>query len=296
MPENIEQNQQTENTETANQNTLSSLATKNEENTQTSTEENIKTESTDMEKKTIIPEGVSVELWDAEKNVFNTEKTKEEIARLTKIATDFRKKISKGVNPPKKAEEYSFSPVEDIKTLELEKNEKTKEIIDEIKKVALEQGLSQPQFDGFLNGYFKMLIDKKMVEKPLTTEEIEAKNEEFKKTELAKLGDNPEKTISNAVQFIDSKYKSGILNEEEKKALIGFIDAGAINILAIDKIRQSTGEEFIPVTGTKVEGVPSDAEIAQNWKTYTDEQKRDLMEKRIKAGRSERIDASLFRK
>ncbi|HUT85652.1 MAG TPA: hypothetical protein VMW66_02295, partial [Elusimicrobiales bacterium] len=243
------------------------------------------------------PDGISEELWDKEKGTLITAKAVEELNKQTKMASDMRKKMSKGLKAdvPEKAEDYVINLDKDFSELKIGEDEQGKLVLNEIKNIGFKNNMSQSQLDGFVNDYFKMLIEKGIVQKPLSEAEQKIENDKFVAKQKETLGDNAQKIIDGSVHFIHQNYKNGIFSETEKDTMIKFLDGGAENILIFDKLRKMTGEPEIPTTHTKIDGLPSDAEIARkmNNNEYTEEEKQKIFKLREKAGKG-RMSAEHF--
>lgn len=239
------------------------------------------------------PEGLPNELWDKKQGTLIVDKTLEELNKQTKMASDFRKKISKGLKAdmPEKPEGYIFEPVKDISDLKIGEDEHGKKTLETAKQAAFKSGIGQSQFNDFVNNYFKNLLDTGIIKKPLSEAEAKLENQKFMAEQKAKLGDNAEKIITGNVQWIEQNYKHGIFNEADKKILVDFLDKSAENILIIDKLRKLTGEPEMPIINTKIEGLPSDEEIMRKRSAgeYSEEEFDKVMAARLKAGRGKYI-------
>lgn len=244
------------------------------------------------------PEGLPDELWDAENNMLIEDKVLAELNKQTKMAADFRKKISKGLKAdmPEKAEGYIFEPDKDISNLKIGEDEQGKKTLETAKQAAFKSGIGQSQFNDFVNNYFKNLLDAGIIKKPLSEAEAELEHQKFIKEQKAKLGDNADKIITGTVQWIDRNYKTGIFNESQKDILTKFADQNAENVKILDLLRKMTGEPEIPITNAKVEGLPSDEEIARGMKEnkYSDTELQKIMEKRYKSGKTGPISIKHF--
>jgi hypothetical protein len=252
------------------------------------------------EKKIVVekPDGLPDELWDKERGMLVEDKVLAELNKQTKIANDIRKRMSKGLKAdvPDKADGYVIEFDKELVDFKIGEDEKGKEILQGFKEISFKNNMSQSQANGLLNDYFKMLIEKGIVEKPLSEAEQKLANQKFIAEQKSKLGDNADKLITGTVQWIDRNYKSGLFSEAEKDILTKFADKGAENILIIDKFRKMTGEPEIPTTNVKVEGLPSDEEIARGMKEnrYSDTELQKIMEKRYRSGKTEPISAKYF--
>jgi len=239
------------------------------------------------------PEGIPEELWDKENGRLLTDKTVEELNKQTKIATDFRKKISKGLKAdlPEKAEDYAIEFDKDLSELKINENKEMKKEIDVAKAAAFKSGIGKSQLNDFMNNYFKQLVESGVIKKPLTEAEQKIENQKYESEQLAKLGDNAKKIITGVAQFIEGQFQKGLFSESEKDIAIKFIDQKAEHVLLFDKMRQQLGEPEIPITNAKIDGLPSDKEIMRKRGAgeYTEEQYAEVMAKRIKAGRPQEI-------
>ena len=90
-------------------------------------------------------------------------------------------------------------------------------------------------------------------------ETIEARNQEYIKTEMEKLGSNAVEVITKNVQFVNNDNR---FNEAEKEALLNFLDmGGAVAVTAINKFRLGAGES---ITFTNCKHNAHDSRITTN--------------------------------
>ena len=239
------------------------------------------------------PDDVPSDWWDSDKGTLSKDKVIAEMEKKDKIAKDLRNIIAKGTKAPEKADDYKFEPTDAVKALEIHTDD---ELMGVVREIAFNQGFSNDQFNNFLNEYFGAMIDGNFIDTPLSEAEAKTKQTEFFNAEKDKLGDNADKIIQSSVDFIQRKVISGVFTERERDLMIGFMDKGAESIRIIDKLRQASGEQSIPTTNSKVEGLKSDEDIAGEWHSYSDKEKHEIMEKRSKAGRSITLPAQFFRK
>jgi hypothetical protein len=241
------------------------------------------------------PEGIPEHLWDKEKGELITDKAVEELNKQTKMASDFRKKISKGLKAdlPEKAEDYVFEPNKEIADFKIGEDEEGKKTLETAKQAAFKSGIGQTQFNDFVNNYFKNLSDLGIIEKPLSEAEAKIASDKFRSEQKAKLGDNAERIINGTVHWIEQNHQQGFFSEAERDILKSFADKGANNILILDKLRKMTGEPEIPLSNVKIEGLPSDEEIKRKFDNdeYTEEEFDKVMADRIKAGRPKNLPA-----
>ena len=224
---------------------------------------------------------VNKDLWDAEKGQLKTDLVLEELSRQTKRAEDLRKKLSNGVTVPQKAEEYEVVPTEGVKDLLDTKSE----FFTGLQGIALKQGLSKEQFNGFVNEYLQMCLDKGVIGKPQSEEEIKAAKEKYVADQKKILGSNADEQIQSAVSFIDTEYRKGVFDESEREALRQFADKSAVNIRVLNKLREMAGQPVVPVQGAKNDSLMTDREIVEKWDTFSDSEKMKILKQRQELGR-----------
>lgn len=228
------------------------------------------------------PEGLSnKEWWDSEKGQLKTDVVIEELNRQTKRAEDLRKKLSSGVVVPEKAEDYKVVPTEEVKDL-LDTNS---DVFKGLQNIALKQGLSNEQFQGFVNDYLAMCVEKGIITKPQSEEELKAAQEKYVADQKKILGTNADEQIQNAVSFIETGYRKGIFDEAEKKALREFADKSATTIRVLNKLQEMSGQPVVPVQNAQTDGLMPDTEIIEKWDTFSDSKKMEILQQRQKLGR-----------
>lgn len=228
------------------------------------------------------PEGLAnKDLWDAEKGQLKTDLVLEELNRQTKRAEDLRQKLSKGLQVPEKAEGYDFKPAEGLDTV----IDTKAEIFGDIKGLALKNNMTNEQLNGFINGYMQLMLDKGLIQKPLSEEDQKVANQKYIEEQRAILGNNADTMIQSAASFIESEYRKGIFNEKEMVALKEFANKSAVSIMVINKLREMAGGPVIPVDNASVDGFPTDREIMEKWGNMSESEKLKVLEQRIKLGR-----------
>lgn len=228
------------------------------------------------------PEGLTnKDLWDSEKGQLKTDLVLEELSRQTKRAEDLRKKLSNGVTVPQKAEEYQVTPTDEVKDFLDTKSE----FFTGLQQIALKNGLSKDQFQGFVNDYLGMCVEKGVVTKPQSEEELKAAKDKYVADQKKILGANADEQIQSAVAFIDTEYRKGVFDEEERKALRDFADKSAVNIRALNKFREMAGQPVIPVEGAYHDNLMPDREIIEKWDTFSDTEKMKILKQRQELGR-----------
>lgn len=228
------------------------------------------------------PEGLTnKDLWDAEKGQLKTDLVVEELTRQTKRAEDLRKKLSNGVTVPQKAEEYEVVPTEATKDILDTKSE----FFTGVQQIALKNGLSKEQFAGFINDYLGMCVEKGVVNKPQTEEEIRAAKEQYVADQKKILGTNADEQIQSAVSFINAEYRKGNFDEAELKELKAFADKSAATIKILNKFREMAGQPIVPAQGAQNDTLMSDAEMIEKWDTFSTAEQMKLLQQREKLGR-----------
>lgn len=228
------------------------------------------------------PEGLAnKDLWDAQKGQLKTDAVLEELNRQTKRAEDLRQKLSKNGQLPKEAAEYEITPAEGLQDI----IDVKAEIFGDIKELAFKNHMSKEQLNGFINGYMQLMLDKGLVQKPLSEQEAKAAREAYVAEQKKRLGAQADTMIQSTVNFIDAQYRKGILDEGEKAALMRLADRDAAGISALNKLREMAGGPLIPVDNSQTDALPSDGELLANWGSYSDGEKMRILQQRQKLGR-----------
>lgn len=244
------------------------------------------------------PEGMEAELYD--KGILNADKVKERIETLkAEVETaktnenNMRKKLSTKGTVPDKIEDYSeYTPDEAYK--EYYENEDYKEGLEAnlkaINELAYKTGMTKDQCKAVKDAFNKLIVENGIVEDKAT---IEARNEEYVKTELEKLGKDAVQVISKNVEFVKNDNR---FNENEKEFLLNMMDTGgAIAVTIVNKMRLGHGGEFagdniIPASGSSG-GIPSDTELAREYynKETSNARRAEIIQQRIEAGRTGKL-------
>nr|DAF52319.1 MAG TPA: hypothetical protein [Siphoviridae sp. ct7Qv4] len=244
------------------------------------------------------PEGMEAELYDngalsADKVKERIEALKSEVETAKTNENNMRKKLSTKGTVPDKEEDYAeYEPAEEYK--QFYENEEYKEGIEAnlkaIDKLAFENGMTKDQCKAVKDAFNKLIVENGLVEDPETQK---ARNAEFVKAEMEKLGADADRIIKANVAFVKNDNR---FNEAEKNLLIEFMDtrgASAVNI--VNKMRLDFGGEYagdnvIPAAGVS-DGLPSDTELAREYynKDTTQARRFEIMQKRIEAGRTGRL-------
>lgn len=243
------------------------------------------------------PEGMDADLYD--KGALSADKVKSKIEALKSEAeaaktneANMRKKLSTKGSVPEKVEDYGdYTPAEEYK--EFYENEDYKEGLEAnlkaIDKLAFDNGMTKDQCKAVKDAFNKLIVENGIVE---DKETIEARNQEYIKTEMAKLGSNAVEVITKNVQFVNNDNR---FNEAEKEALLNFLDmGGAVAVTAINKFRLGAGgnyagDNIIP-TG-KGDGVPSDTDLAREYydSKTSPTRRAEIIQMRLEAGRTGKL-------
>lgn len=244
------------------------------------------------------PEGMEAELY--EKGALSADKVKERIASLkSEVETaktnenNMRKKLSTKGTVPDKLEDYEeYTPNEEYK--EFYENEDYKESLEAnlkaIDKLAFENGMTKDQCKAVKDAFNQLIVENGLVEDKAT---IDARNQEYVKNEMAKLGSNAVEVITRNVEFVKNDNR---FNENEKDFLLDMMDSGgAIAVNIVNKMRLGHGGEFagdniIPATSASG-GIPSDTELAREYynSSTSSSRRAEIIKQRIEAGRTGKL-------
>lgn len=244
------------------------------------------------------PEGMEAELY--EKGALSADKVKERIEALkTEVQSaktneaNMRKKLSTKGTVPEKIEDYSeYTPDEAYK--EYYENEDYKEGLEAnlkaIDKLAFDNGMTKDQCKAVKDAFNKLIVENGIVEDKAT---IEARNQEYIKAEMEKLGKDAVQVITKNVEFVKNDNR---FNENEKEFLLNMMDTGgAVAVTIVNKMRLGHGGEFagdniIPASGSSG-GIPSDTDLAREY--YNSEtssaRRAEIIKQRIEAGRTGKL-------
>lgn len=244
------------------------------------------------------PEGMEAELY--EDGNLSANKVKERIASLkSEVETaktnenNMRKKLSTKGTVPDKLEDYGeYTPNEKYK--EFYENEDYKESLEAnlkaIDKLAFENGMTKDQCKAVKDAFNQLIVENGLVEDKAT---IDARNQEYVKNEMAKLGSNAVEVITRNVEFVKNDNR---FNENEKEFLLDMMDSGgAIAVNIVNKMRLGHGGEFagdniIPATSASG-GIPSDTELAREYynSSTSSSRRAEIIKQRIEAGRTGKL-------
>lgn len=146
---------------------------------------------------------------------------------MAKAYQEMRTKMSQGKHKAPKDGKYDIASIKDHGI------DESDPLLSDFSNFAKENGLSQDQFDQITTMYMQHVGE--------LTDQINTNRE----AELAKLGRNGEKVVSSLNQWLTKLGTSGALSAEEVDAIASKAD-NAEYIMALNKIRQSYGEQPIP--------------------------------------------------
>lgn len=244
------------------------------------------------------PEGMEAELYekgvlDADKVKTRIEALKAEVESAKTNENNMRKKLSTKGAVPDKLEDYGeYTPDEAYK--QYYENEDYKESLEAnlkaIDKLAFDNGMTKDQCKAVKDAFNKLIVENGLVE---DKETIEARNQEYVKAELEKLGSNAVEVITKNVEFVKNDNR---FNENEKEYLLNMMDTGgAVAVTIVNKMRLGHGGEFagdniIPAAGASG-GIPSDTELAREYynKQTSDARRFEIIQQRLTAGRTGKL-------
>lgn len=244
-------------------------------------------------------DGIDADVLDGEGRIDNKKVTellksnKELTAKQEKQIKDLRRIIGQGKAPDSPEEYYKdYKPEGAIAryyNFEDENNKAVQEFLERTGKEFQEIGLRKDQAKKVYDLYNEALTEAGVFDARSDDEIKETANMWIaeQKGQLEKMygQGRADQVINTAVQFVE---KLPVLNEEEKKMAIDLMNkngAGFINLFY--KMNKHYGEGDIPVDIASVSGIPSDAEL---WDEYnkpetSDHRREEIIKQRKKAGR-----------
>lgn len=241
------------------------------------------------------PEGFDTETYDLTTKTIKADKVKErfdlskkEIEKLNKQVLDFRKVISKG-KAPEDIKNYEASHKPDSK---FEKyytsDEKTKETINSFNEIAKNTGLNLDQHKAVLDFFNNTMVNLKVFDIRTETE-LKLQQEDWIKSEKAKLGKDADSIIKDSLEFTNN---FGMFNEEQKESLKNLMSSGAVGVSIINTIKNiiqgSNGQKVKIPMDVKVGDIADDYTLASEYynSNTTEARRKQIMQDRIKAGRT----------
>lgn len=235
------------------------------------------------------PEGFNAELYNLETHSLREDKVREvlnnnkkTIEDLEKQKTDLRKIISKGKEPVDIKDYENYKPDSRFAKL-YESDEGTKEMFRQFNELSKNTGLNLEQHKMIID-FMNNTLEKLGVLDTRTEEQKKLQEEDWKREEYKKIGDNAETIINKNLDFIKNY---SFFNEEQKESLINFMGQGATNVSIVNTLRDILGHgdvEQIP-TAQATGGLADDRSLWQEFMNADDYKKQEIIEARIKAGR-----------
>jgi galactitol-specific phosphotransferase system IIB component len=165
------------------------------------------------------PEWMPDQFWDTENGP--------DLEGLSKSYQELRSKMSAGKHKAPKDGKYDIASIKDHG---IDENDP---LLSDFTSFAKDNGLSQDQFDTITQMYMQHVG------------ELMDQQDTNREAELAKLGRNGEKVVTSLNQWLTKLGTSGALSHDEVDAIASKAD-NANFIMALNKIRQSYGEQPIP--------------------------------------------------
>jgi hypothetical protein len=176
------------------------------------------------------PDNIPIEFWDEEKGTYNHNEILKALEEEKKKALSLRQKLSKGFhNVPETPDHYEIEGIPEDSGVNDEQ-------INEFKKIAHKNGLTQEQFNSLLKDFSETFQPDE--------NDTKAMSEEFAtkiyQEEMAKLGNDAQNYINTIRGWGKSLVKTGALTQEDYKTLTGMaVTANEVKLL--DKLRQVSG-------------------------------------------------------
>jgi hypothetical protein len=228
------------------------------------------------------PADLAEQFWDSEKGEVK-------IDELAKAYKGLRDKMAKGLDKaPEKADDYKVTFDDGINVADDD------EVLAKAKIAAKAAGISNEQFGKLANAFMK---ETGGVFLPPTAPTDEEKAQ-YRKAEMEKIGPNAPAIVRGISSWINSNKLNGVFDENDVYVCQD-IGSTAEGVKFLNKLRAITGESDIPAVNNFDDGVPSDAEILSIMRSdaykkgdaNTVSKVAEYMERRIKVGRPERLQA-----
>jgi hypothetical protein len=243
------------------ENLLNGVEAEQEERTIDQIEEDNLDESNQEKSPASKPEGLDDSLWDAENNKIKESDLLEAYKKEQEKALGLRRKLSEkgNIKPPKDVSEYTID--ESLKDTLPDESP----ALAIMKDQALKSGLSKEQFNDFVKGLIPELSEKGLLkfDKELSDDEKAAEFEQFKTTELAKLGKEGPQVLQKIANWGNGMVNKGVLSKDELPVFESMVTS-AESMVILNKIMGAyTNEPTIPVKTAVANGLPSRSEIDQ---------------------------------
>ena len=203
------------------------------------------------------PEWLSDDLWDAEKKTYKVEALADQYRETSKRAEGLRKKLSEGGHkPPEKPEDYKMPELDKAIADSIPADDA---MLGKFRGIAKEAGVSQAQFETLMKGFFGM-VPEVVQPKEMTEEQVQ----EYRRTEIAKLGDGGHKVVAAVTLWQEQLMAQGQFGDADKKAFAE-VCSTAEGVAMMNKLRVMVGGSDIPTNVSIADGLPSDKEIAYQY-------------------------------
>lgn len=290
MSDNVEEN------EIADENNLTEEANDNNESFSLLDDENPDASSKPFEPG-VKPEGLPDELWDEENQTFKGEDLFTRWQQAEDRAKGLRAKLSRGEGkPPKSTEGYTLDMTDEEQELLANVIQDDDPVIHKLKEVCLENKVSNQVYQSIVKdvGAFLGQHAQEIASGEHLSEEQRA---ELRQAEYKKIGPNAPAVVRAVTGWGRELYNQGVISEDDMKTVMSIGSSGE-GVRFLNIMRQMTGGDDIPVSSTLNDGLPSDAEIFDMMKSQkymdgdaeTHARVDDLLNKRIQAGRPERLN------
>lgn len=218
------------------------------------------------------PEDFPEDFWDAENNAPNTAKLYDEYKRADKIAKDLRVKLGKGEftgKAPQDVSEYVLENADDYKDILGDDDP----VFDAAKQAALDAGMPVEAFNKFMAGVLPKIGE--LSQQQPSEEQMQAEFEEYRKSELEKLGPSANAMVRANNDFIDEIVSMGLISPELKNAAKSMVtNADQLRVMNALRSVASRNRENVNID------VPVDAKAS----------KADLERKLAKAASSRNVE------
>lgn len=199
------------------------------------------------------PEFIPEDFWNDEEKQVKLEDLYKAYDNEKRRADGLRQKLSKGIDKtPTKPDEYQLEVSEDIKEFVPDDDI----LVNTLKELGPDLGIGNSQLNGIINGVTKKLIEKGVIQKPQSQEDLLVQEQERKKREIDSLGTDGLKKLQ-AIGLLKSKLvNSGFFDAEEAQKFDEMVTDG-LSARVMLKMRAAMGEHTIPLVSDGGQGLPS---------------------------------------
>lgn len=249
------------------------------------------------------PEGFDAEMFD-ENHALKPESVKARFdsdaaktASLEKQVGDLRRKVS-NKNALETEDEYNKGySNEEFKTFAAEENDRGQFLsatLGNLDKIAKENGLSLSQANAVKDGLYGLMKDLRIVD----TRTAEEKTAEIAERQKSVLGDKAAEIVKANTDWV-KEY--GLFSDPEKEMLdLACREGNPLINSVINKFRglfNKTSSSDIPVKdGINNDGLPTDAVLAEEYQSASQERRIEIIKQRVAAGRTGQLPISANKK